>query len=56
MTYNLNKPLTKLINNWRNRKPKVIKPKLYLTENGSLLPNRFARWRMPFDKLIDKDL
>ena len=46
--------LTELIAYYSKYKRKK-KPKFWLSENGSLLPNRFARWEMPFDKITDKD-
>lgn len=50
------KTLAESIRNWENRKLKAKTTKFYLTENGSLLPNKFACWKTPFNNVNEKDL
>lgn len=38
-------------------KPKKVKKRIaHLSENGSLLPNKFACWDYPFNTITSKDI
>lgn len=53
------KPLGQTTRSIVVKKVKILKQKpnkVFLTDSGSLLPNRWASWSYPFDRIIDKDL